>query len=526
MSCFITLRLKKWYNEDFIENNENTNYLDLELGKIINNIEIIPLINYLIITREYGKNNKPHYHIILSFKNIIGYNKEFIYNLKNNLIECLDEQDITIDLLTKFIEYKNRFNYMSKEKPKLNLYLFYSKEFESIHLSLLDINITSKIIENEWSNFGSYSNINNIYDEFTLINLINFYFYFKKCYISNDIIYKKIYNANISYRKYDSLKNLPNLIVDIYQELLTIFHIQLKNLDIYMLKIKYFFRMEQLIEKTSQIIINKIELKFDIIEFKDGIYFLSKNKFIPNKIVIRYNFNNIGTIKFYNKTYKNLKSPNEWKSLIENTLNNNEESKELFEYFSTLFNKNDDLLGKKRIIYVKGGPSTGKTMLLTKIIYNFFGEDNVGTISGNSNFSLENLLYKELAVIDEAEHLKLNKGFLLKITELYNPQTIDRKYKKSIILKNLRLIFLSNNELNIKDKLIKEAFEKRIRMFEFTKQLPIEVETYKKIIDMIVKEEINIIIYCNQLFFENYIYKVDKKPKIKSDKIIKKLLES
>lgn len=165
-------------------------------------------------------------------------------------------------------------------------------------------------------------------------------------------------------------------------------------------------------------------------------------------------------------------------------------------------------------------------MLLTKIIYNFFGEDNVGTISGNSNFSLENLLYKELAVIDEAEHLKLNKGFLLKITELYNPQTIDRKYKKSIILKNLRLIFLSNNELNIKDKLIKEAFEKRIRMFEFTKQLPIEVETYKKIIDMIVKEEINIIIYCNQLFFENYIYKVDKKPKIKSDKIIKKLLES
>jgi phage/plasmid-associated DNA primase len=178
-------------------------------------------------------------------------------------------------------------------------------------------------------------------------------------------------------------------------------------------------------------------------------------------------------------------------------------------------------------MYIKGAPSTGKTTLLVKIIYNFFGEENIGTISGNSNFGLEGLLHKELAVIDEAEHLKINTGSLLKITESYNPQSVDRKYKKASLLSKLNIIFLSNNEIEIEDDIVREAFRKRIQLFEFKKCLPESTKFYIKLIKSIVTEEIDIIIYCNKLFFKHYIYKEEvKKPNLRNGKLLKKLLES
>jgi hypothetical protein len=70
---------------------------------------------------EMGVNQKPHQHIIISFKNIIGYNKEFIYNIKNYLVLELDENDIRVEQLSSFIEYKNRFTYIQKEENELNL---------------------------------------------------------------------------------------------------------------------------------------------------------------------------------------------------------------------------------------------------------------------------------------------------------------------------------------------------------------------------------------------------------------------
>lgn len=473
-----------------------------------------------------GENNRPHHHIIISCKNILGYNTEFIYNIRDYFRKNLNEWDVIVDILLNFKEYKNRFNYLFKENAELNIIFFNSKLYNLYNddLSIYNLNIIFIFSNLNFPETGSCSKINSEYDEYTIINIINFFFSYKYIYIYKDILYEKIENTILSYKKLFLITDLTNYLINIFEELLFVFEIQMKNIDLYMLKIKYFYKIEQLIERTNQFIINKIIIKFDLIEFKDGVYSLSKDKFLKKDLLINYNIKNVGTLKYYNKTYKNLKLPLEWKNLIEETLDNKEDAIKLFEYFATLFNKNDDLLGKKRIIYIKGKPSTGKTTLLTKIIYSFFGEENIGTVSGNSNFSLESLLQKELAVLDEAEHLKLNAGFLLKITELNNPQTIDRKYKKAAILKSLKIIFLSNNEIKLKKNIVQDAFNKRIQMFEFNKQLPDEIKLYKAIIDMIIKEEINIIIYCNKLFFKKYVYKNKPKPKIRCNKTFITLL--
>ena len=121
-------------------------------------------------------------------------------------------------------------------------------------------------------------------------------------------------------------------------------------------------------------------------------------------------------------------------------------------------------------MFVKGAPSTGKTTLLASIAYNFFGEDNIGNVTNSESFNLEDLLEKEIAILDEAEHINLNIGQLLKLTDKNNPQKIDRKYKSSAVLKNVILLILSNNDFKIKDPLVKEAFLKRVKKFEFKKE--------------------------------------------------------
>lgn len=527
LTAFITIRTKSWFNEVFVENEYNRGRINTDKINISSVIVELPLIAYMFYSIEFGENNKPHQHIIVAFKNIIGYNKEFLYNLKNYIVMRTNETDIVLELMLNFVEYKNRFKYIFKEKNEYKYISFFTNDLKEYYDNYTKSEFkTYELIFNEskWDYLPSYSNINNIYDEHTLINMLNFYFKWKSCKMYKKRIYKKIIGTMVSYKKYLDINEIVNNLIKIYNELLKIFGIQIEGLDMYMLKTKFFSKMEQILEKTTQIIVEEVNLKFDIVEFTDGVYFLSQDKFVPKEVLKGYEMEYIGTVKYYKKTYKHLKLPDTWRNLIEETLNDSIEAQSLFVYFATLFNKSDELLGKKRIMYVKGAPSTGKTTLLVKIIYNFFGEENVGTIAGNSNFSLEGLLCKELAVIDEAEHLKINTGVLLKITESYNPQAVERKYKQASFITNLSIIFLSNNNIKIENDVVRAAFEKRIRMFEFKKCLPESVDIYKKIIKNIIKEEINIIVYCNKIFFKECMHRKDKRPRIGNKQTILKII--
>lgn len=524
LSVFLTIRTKTWYDTKYEKNEKNNLIIKNEISKIKSIIEETKLKFFYIIVVELGKNNKPHYHIIISYKNIIGFNKEFTYNIKNYFIDKLGEIDIQIDFIDTFINYKNKIKYILKENESLKFLIIKDNnlsKYVDIFKTILTVEDNSL---DKYHYIGSFSKINNEYDEYTIINMLNFFFLYKNLHFCKDTIVKKIQNTIMSYENYIKIENLTEGLIKIFNELLNEFPLQLNNIDIYSLKIKYFPKVEQMLKSTTQILINKIELKFNIVEFTDGIYIINKNKFISKKELENKEFKNIGTIKYYKKTFKHLKIPNEWKRLIEETIGNKKKADELFYYYATIFNQNDDLLGKERIMYIKGESSTGKTTLLTKIIYNFFGENNIGTITSNSNFALESLLEKEVAIIDEAEHLKWNNGILLRITERENNQQVERKYKKATVLKSIRLLLLSNNEIKIKNNSVKNAVYKRLKMFEFTKQLTGNVNEYKKIINIILKEEINIIIFCNDLFFKKYIYKDNIKPKIRNKKITEKLI--
>ena len=102
--------------------------IEKELDFIISKIEQIPLLVFNFSCLEKGLNNKPHYHFLISFKNIIGFNKNFIYNIKNYLIESLDEDDIRCDLISSFLEYKNRFLYIIKDEESNKIFYFYKNE--------------------------------------------------------------------------------------------------------------------------------------------------------------------------------------------------------------------------------------------------------------------------------------------------------------------------------------------------------------------------------------------------------------
>jgi hypothetical protein len=223
----------------------------------------------------------------------------------------LNEDDIRCDLLTDFLEYKNRFNYILKEDFYLKTIHIYNKDI----LNYTDyLKKEKKIVfdynlKNEFNNIGSFPKINNYYDEYTLINLINFYFLYNNIFLYKNIFYKKIENTLISYAFYSTVDNLTNLLTNIFIELIEKFSIQLNNIDIYALKIQYFHKLEQLFKKTKQIFINELKLDFTIIEFTDGIYFLKKNIFINKNDLKDKQLNNTGTLKYYNKSYKNLKVP-------------------------------------------------------------------------------------------------------------------------------------------------------------------------------------------------------------------------
>lgn len=477
-----------------------------------------------MIVLEFGETNKPHYHIILSVNNILGYNNKFIYNLKNKLLKDLNEKDLIIELIEEFNNYRNKLNYLFKEKNSLYIITLHTIELkEFIEKEKILEGVKIKIDYDNYQHLSSYTKTNKKYDEYTLINLINFYFEYKKMVLFNNIVYRKLPNKILSYEKFVEIEKLPELIKNIFGELLFIFDSQLKNIDFYTLQIEYVPKIEQLIRKTKEIIISKITINFDIIEFTDGIYLLSKDKFIPKHIFENNELRGLGTLKYYNKTYKHLKNPDIWKNAITEALNNKNIAEELFYHFASVFNKKDELLGKKKTIYINGSSSTGKTTLISKPINHFYGPENVGLISNNNAFTLENVVNKQVVICDEAHHYTLNGGDLLKLLEKNNPILIERKHKEAVTTQNLNIVFLSNKELEINEKETKEALNNRLKLFVFQKKLSENVHDYNFLLNNLKENEINIVVYCNKLFFKKYVYNNSKKPKLRNKRILEKL---
>ena len=185
-------------------------------------------------------------------------------------------------------------------------------------------------------------------------------------------------------------------------------------------------------------------------------------------------------------------------------------------FIASIFqNKTDN---KKKFLYIQGKTSTGKTTLLTKVLTRYFGEENIGTMTGEANFKLQDIYGKELVIIDEFVYDEKLKGDLLKLfggEKLLISKKYEREHKTIEVLCG---IILSNSVMRDDDYRTNEALNARVEIIEFLQKIGVDKNRDK----LLKEEEAEIIIFCNKLYFA---INPTKKYNIKTKKMIK-LLEN
>lgn len=517
--------------EEFDNSEQYIKAWNENISQIFNILKKIDFIVIIYLCNELNKNKKPHIHIVLGLKSILGYNNLIKNNIFNYLLDNF-YSDVKVDELNSFLDVKQYFNYMWKDLEQTIIkhsFILYDLKFNDIFSKMNDICDFNdqKIdfcyyLEIKTNNFVITKQTNN-FNEYTLINLINFYLFYKNYYWNNNMVYELIKDSVCSYKKIMTIKELVDNIDLIYVELSEQFSIQLKNLDWYSLKLKFLKNIEYYIINPNNIFINQIILSFDFLEFKDGLYLIKYNKFLNKKQIKTYYKqiceNKLGTTKYYNLTYKYIKNkkPDFWLTQLKKTLEKTENLENFLIYFISIFYKNNNFLGKKRILYIYGEPNTKKTTLTAQILINFYGIENIGFISKNKNFLFENVVNKEIIIFDEYEHYELPIDVLLKLFE-GSEIIIDQKFKKPIILNPINLIILSNNPIkeNVKiNSTTKKALETRLKYIKFT-DIETNLKTLKEVNKELIKEEPFIIIYCNEILHKSLDKKKIKKLTIKN----------
>jgi hypothetical protein len=153
---------------------------------------------------------------------------------------------------------------------------------------------------------------------------------------------------------------------------------------------------------------------------------------------------------------------------------------------------------KKRYLYVHGPSNTGKTTYLTKVLIRYFGQDNIGTILGNSsNFKFQDIQNKLLVIMDEFRYKSNDSAELLKLLA-GEPLLINKKYaKEHITIVKLMGLILSNSLLLDKDITIQQALLNRLHVVEFKNTFDQKRNNINKQLE---DEEAEIIVFCNKMY--------------------------
>ena len=345
-------------------------------------------------------------------------------------------------------------------------------------------------VETIYSHLPSFSSKKKILNEFTLINLINFYCLYKNCFINNEgIFYLKI-GTFFSLYKEDEKSNLINKVENMFLVLLADFALHLRFVDLTTLKINYFFKLENLIKESDQFFINQININPFLFEFSDGVYISDYNKFISKDFFIKNNINfktsKQGTLKNYNLTYHNLKKPVNWLNYVKQFL------KEDIEIFSLI-------IGSFLVAKIKTTDEVRicclyntnvDVNLILKPIKNLFLNCYVEIT--NKTFDSKNLYDKSIIIFNKFDDYKIINNFLY--DNLYNDS---EKYKKNFLI-------ISNSEFeNTSFFNINDVFIKRFH-FNSNKTPLAQCKSLK---ETIINEEPNILVYCIGKFFTKNVYK-------------------
>lgn len=230
-----------------------------------------------------------------------------------------------------------------------------------------------------------------------------------------------------------------------------------------------------------------------LFEFKDGIYDLTtgilypKSKYANTKLIVR---------QYFDESYSVLSEPTQWLSILKNSLSP-DQIIQFCSYYRQLFFLRYQ---KQKTLCVVGPSGCGKTTL-TLPLYEIYGKSNIGTITCEGQFNLQDLVGKDCWIMDEFELKFMNRSVMLKLFEGGHVIQADRKYDKFASLDtNTPLITLSNDIGTYKND-NSGAVPNRFAIF-YMQMLPKELQS-EFYMDIIREETAAVLVYCNRIYLEH-----------------------
>jgi hypothetical protein len=509
----------------------------VQLNRIFSEIDFIECSFGSI---EIGERGIPHTHWVIGFRSHFN-SVSFIREKIEFELTTTWNYDYKLSYLKYFKDVVQSIRYLSKEfdkKRNLNLAFFctFSTIFENIHNKFGEIIENMMYIEEhtilfyfghlfgansaQYVPLGKHHNLigiplkiqDNEVQEISYY--LQMYLYHKEMFFYKNSLYKKIENTRISYSfigDEEILKdNFLNFMLELKNELFDF-------IDPISLAMKFSENHKKIIDEVKILCrYFKKNLSFDIMEFADGIYLARFNRFISDKTLLESFKRKFFTVRFYDVTYKNLLSKNNfppvWKSKL--LLNFDEET---FKSFCLVFRNilfGSEEKTKRNILFLIGVSNSGKSRLVLDVAKNSIGIENVGSFSSDNNFLFENLVGKQIAILDEPD-LPMKILNVLKKFGSGEALTINAKFQKATFGElTTQILASSNNTPQIKSVLNDEAIKSRIWKFVLENECPLTNEEHQKIIKEIPK----ILVYCNKLYFESLTEK-----KILTNKKLSKL---
>lgn len=531
---------------DFLEL-ENDNMGDnswwSDIHYILNGSGHEMLNTWVFTILEENEKGYAHIHGIIAIRNLIDYNK----NVKNNILDEFKKKYSFCDILMKdlntFNSIKGWVRYLHSDtkwifrpnwyilekyvsyansifvKPYVNQYNITNSKFEDLDEILKDnmnvFNCVCLSIEpysgfklELKSNFVGIRLNKNLLSEELIIDLIGNYMYLNELYINNNNVYKKIEESIISYINIGTIKELffdelQNNIIKFYSNK---FPIHFDGFDFYFLLKSFKEKMEQNILKIKSITNNKITFNFHIMEFSDGVYDVRNNLFIKRKNIFNIGFN-IYTIKYYNASYDWIRKrkPTNWIKGLKNALgqDNVKDFLVLCLFIANIFQAvNED--NKRNYLYLYGPSNTGKTTYSSKVITRYFGRENIGSIVNDSNFKFQDINNKLFVILEEFRYEKQLSHDFLKLLGGEKLLASKKYAKEHIEIENLKGLIVSNNQIDEKNEEIRKALFNRLFIINFLNKIDNNIVNINETLE---KEEANIILFCNKLFFSNFTKK-------------------
>ena len=536
---------------------KNSMYMFAELCLMLRDIECCDI---LYVTQEFSKQGVPHFHCLFFVRQICIDYKALYTSIQRKLL--FYSIDVKIDYLKTQKDIKQYFIYMTKEfdKIRVNKYLFcgvFSKVYwEKYHYNLIDaleykdifeINMEIYFYHDDWycgdfeqsditfrlSN-PKYKDIpgfkfkeTNSKDKefFEIVYYLYLYFTVKDIIVHNGNLYSKIKGSFMSYKYlgdhnflfkniYVYLQELSEMFDSISCEIVTGFTVV--NVEILQRILLHLFHTKSF-----------MKMNYNILEFKEGLYFVDYNKFIKfndNKYNLQILKDKFFTIRYFNILYnwcnRNVEDTR-WLYYLKKQFNTESELEAFNLILSNLLFEDNSIKDgnftrstKRKSLFLLGESNTGKTSLITDIFRSAYGNENLGTLSKTLNFLLENAYNKDFLVCEEVELSKHNRSDILKLSSgEFLP--VSQKYKRTefIQLTN-KILFTSNHTKQVVDFLKDDAFLNRVYLVLFNEIIHMDEIDYHsirselpKILLYISKQKFNKVYnsrYKKQLIFKQF----------------------